>query len=87
LKGARECFETALDRAESEDEDDEHYYKQIKITVRYNLARINEALCQHDKSETLHNDFLKNCPNYIDCYLRLGWIARVRGQISGPANE
>ena len=70
LKDARECFETALDRAEAEDDE------QIIITVRSNLARINEALCQLDKSERL----------YKDCYLRLGWIARDRGQISGPAN-
>ena len=57
------------------------YYKQIMITVRYNLARINEALCQHDKAEKLYKEILMDCPNYIDCYLRLGCMARDRGQI------
>ena len=34
LDEARECFETALTRAEAEAEEDERYYKQIMITVR-----------------------------------------------------
>ena len=51
------------------------------ITVRYNLARINEALCQHDRAEKLYKEILMDCPNYIDCYLRLGCMARDRGQI------
>ena len=50
------------------------YYKQIMNTVRYNLARINEALCQHDTAEKLYKEILMDCPNYIDCYLRLGDI-------------
>ena len=37
---------------------------------RYNLARINESLCQNDKSERLYKDILMDHPNYIDCYLR-----------------
>ena len=78
---ARDCFETALSRAEAESEDDETYYKQIMITVRYNLARINEALCRHDRAEALYKEILMDCPNYIDCYLRLGCMARDRGQI------
>merc|ERR1719330_1477123 len=81
LEESRECFESALGRAEAEAEDDERYYKQIMITIRYNLARINESLCQHDKSERLYKDILMDHPNYIDCYLRLGCMARDRGQI------
>ncbi len=44
-----------------------------KLTVendRYNLARVNEALCLHDKAERIYKDILMNHPNYIDCYLR-----------------
>ena len=51
------------------------------VTVRYNLARINEGLCEHDKAEKLYKEILMDCPNYIDCYLRLGCMARDRGQI------
>ena len=40
------------------------------FVCRYNLARINESLCQHDKSERLYKDILMDHPNYIDCYLR-----------------
>jgi len=42
---------------------------------------INESLCQHDKSERLYKEILMDHPNYIDCYLRLGCMARDRGQI------
>jgi hypothetical protein len=40
------------------------------VDYRYNLARVNEALCLHDKAERIYKDILMNHPNYIDCYLR-----------------
>ncbi len=40
------------------------------VNCRYNLARVNEALCLHDKAERIYKDILMNHPNYIDCYLR-----------------
>jgi tetratricopeptide (TPR) repeat protein len=55
--------------------------KRRKPGSRYNLARVYEALCQHDKAERLYKDILMECPNYIDCYLRLGCMLRDRGQI------
>lgn len=40
-----------------------------------------EAHCTYDKAEKLYKDVLKAHPNYIDCYLRLGCMARDKGQI------
>ncbi|OAD61163.1 RNA polymerase-associated protein CTR9 like protein [Eufriesea mexicana] len=51
------------------------------VTTTYNLARLNEALCIFDKAEKLYKDILKEHPNYVDCYLRLGCMARDKGQI------
>ena len=34
LEEAKQCFETALERAEAESEEDERYYKQIMVTIR-----------------------------------------------------
>ncbi len=48
---------------------------------RYNLGRVFESLCQHDKAERLYKDIIKECPNYIDCFLRLGCMLRDRGQV------
>ena len=45
----------------------------MTFCIRYNLARINESLCQHDKSERLYKEILMDHPNYIDCYLR--WVS------------
>ncbi|VVC34791.1 Tetratricopeptide repeat,Tetratricopeptide repeat-containing domain,Sel1-like [Cinara cedri] len=53
----------------------------ISITITYNLARLLEAQCQFQKAKTLYKDILKEHPNYIDCYLRLGCMARDRNQI------
>merc|ERR1719273_737251 len=83
-KDARNHFEDGLKRAKEEAEstaEDANYYNEISITIRYNLARVLEALCQHDKAEKLYKDILLECPNYIDCYLRLGCMLRDRGQI------
>ena len=63
------------------EEDSKVYYKEISYTIRYNLARVFEALCQLDKAEQLYKAILYDCPSYIDCYLRLGCMLRDRGQI------
>jgi len=75
-----EYFQSGLDKC-AQEEEEEAYDGQIGITVRYNLARVHESLCQHDKAERLYKEILLECPNYIDCYLRLGCMLRDRGQI------
>ena len=81
MEEAMKCFEDALGRCNSLKEEDETYYNQIGITVRYNLGRVYESFCLHDKAERLYKDILLECSNYIDCYLRLGVMLRDRGQI------
>lgn len=81
LEEAKKDLEEALHRAKTEAEHDPQYYNLISVTTTYNLARLNEALCVFDKSEKLYKDILKEHPNYVDCYLRLGCMARDKGQI------
>lgn len=81
LEEAKSNLEEALTRAKSEAEHDPQYYNSISVTTTYNLARLNEALCLFDKSEKLYKDILKEHPDYVDCYLRLGCMARDKGQI------
>ncbi|RZF42744.1 hypothetical protein LSTR_LSTR007721 [Laodelphax striatellus] len=78
---AKQSFEESLARAQTEANHDPQYYNSIAVTTTYNLARLNEALCQFDISEKLYKDILKEHPNYVDCYLRLGCMARNKGQI------
>jgi RNA polymerase-associated protein CTR9 len=76
------CFEEARQRCDSEGErGDSHYYNSIAVTVSYNLARVHEAMCNYGESEKFYKDILKEHPNYVDCYLRLGCMARDKGQI------
>lgn len=81
LGEAQEKLKLAMSRARVEAEHDSQYYDSIAVTMKYNLARLNEAMCSFDVADKLYKDILKEHPNYIDCYLRLGCMARDKGQI------
>lgn len=81
LDEAKNKLEMALERAKIEAQSDPQYYDSIAVTMTYNLARLNEAMCCFDKADKLYKDILKEHPNYIDCYLRLGCMARDKGLI------
>ncbi|XP_001951487.2 RNA polymerase-associated protein CTR9 homolog isoform X1 [Acyrthosiphon pisum] len=78
---ARSKLEESLSLSKKMVEADPQYYNSIAVTTTFNLARIFEAQCQFQKAETFYKDILKEHPNYIDCYLRLGCMARDRNQI------
>ncbi|XP_063293936.1 RNA polymerase-associated protein CTR9 homolog isoform X2 [Pelobates fuscus] len=79
LGEAKKYFLASLDRAKAEGEHDEHYYNAISVTTTYNLARLYESLCEYHESEKLYKNILREHPNYVDCYLRLGAMARDKG--------
>ncbi|KAK3734151.1 hypothetical protein QZH41_017122 [Actinostola sp. cb2023] len=81
LKEAKRFYESALERSKQESHNDEGYYNAISVTTNYNLARLYEAMCEIEKAEQLYKSILREHPNYVDCYLRLGCMARNRGQI------
>ncbi|XP_055546539.1 RNA polymerase-associated protein CTR9 homolog [Wyeomyia smithii] len=81
LNEAMSKLELAIDRAKFEAQHDSQYYDSISVTMTYNLARLNEAMASFDKADKLYKDILKEHPNYIDCYLRLGCMARDKGLI------
>ncbi|EDW69381.1 RNA polymerase-associated protein CTR9 homolog [Drosophila virilis] len=81
LKLAKDTLESALKHASSEMDKDVKYYESIQVTMKYNLARLNEAMSSFDVADKLYKEILKEHPNYIDCYLRLGCMARDKGLI------
>lgn len=81
LNEAMTKLEMAIERAKIEAQHDSQYYDSISVTMTYNLARLNEAMASFDKADKLYKDILKEHPNYIDCYLRLGCMARDKGLI------
>jgi RNA polymerase-associated protein CTR9 len=81
LPEAKNKLEQALERAKNEAEHDAQYYDSISVTMTYNLARLYEEMCEFDKADKLYKDILKEHPNYIDCYLRIGCMARDKGLI------
>ncbi|CAF3361322.1 unnamed protein product [Rotaria socialis] len=78
---SRKCFEQGILYAEQAREVEPAYANSILVTMRYNLARVCEASFEFDKAETLYKDILREHPKYVDCVLRLGCMARDRGQI------
>lgn len=81
LSEAKNKLELALARSKSEAEHDSQYYDSISVTMTYNLARLYEEMCEFDRADKLYKDILKEHPNYIDCYLRIGCMARDKGLI------
>ncbi|CAG7835863.1 unnamed protein product [Allacma fusca] len=82
FKEATSNFEESLKRSlEEASKTDAPYYNSICVTTTYNMARLHEAMCQFGEAERLYKNILKDHPNYVDCYLRLGCMARDKGQI------
>ncbi|XP_033972543.1 RNA polymerase-associated protein CTR9 homolog [Trematomus bernacchii] len=79
LGEAKKYFLASLERAKAEGEHDEHYYNAISVTTSYNLARLYEAMNEFHEAEKLYKNILREHPNYVDCYLRLGAMARDKG--------
>ncbi|CAF0835802.1 unnamed protein product [Didymodactylos carnosus] len=78
---SKRCFEMGIQNADMAREAEPGYYNSILVTMRYNLARVCEASFEFDKAETLYKEILREHPKYVDCVLRLGCMARDRGQI------
>jgi len=51
LKMAKDTLESALKHATSEMDKDVKYYESIQVTMKYNLARLNEAMSSYDVAE------------------------------------
>uniref|UniRef100_A0A8C4PYM7 CTR9 homolog, Paf1/RNA polymerase II complex component n=1 Tax=Eptatretus burgeri TaxID=7764 RepID=A0A8C4PYM7_EPTBU len=79
LGEARKYYAAALERAQAEAEQDDLYYSSISVTTTYNLARLYEAMSEKQSAEPLYKGILREHPNYVDCYLRLGCLARDKG--------
>mmetsp|Transcript_20069 Transcript_20069/g.56404 ORF Transcript_20069/g.56404 Transcript_20069/m.56404 type:complete len:1084 (-) Transcript_20069:395-3646(-) len=61
------------------DEGDEVVISRENVSVVYNLARLQEVMRNFQKASKLYKEILKEHPNYVDCYMRLGCIARDSG--------
>uniref|UniRef100_A0A1I7XTC8 TPR_REGION domain-containing protein n=1 Tax=Heterorhabditis bacteriophora TaxID=37862 RepID=A0A1I7XTC8_HETBA len=78
---ARECYEEAEAKLQDDIDNGVSEGASMLVTIRYNLARCLEHLCLFDSAETMYQSILRQKENYIDCYMRLGCLARDRGQI------
>ena len=87
-------YDNAIERCETESkrenegmetsaphQQNQSYYDSILISIQYNRARLLEANHETEEATKAYKDILRQHPNYIDCFLRLGVICRDRGQI------
>ncbi|VDN57955.1 unnamed protein product [Dracunculus medinensis] len=79
-EAAKKHFEEAAEKLTAEAAD-HNEFKSINTTITYNRARCLEMLCYFEEAERLYKNILHEKPNYIDCYMRLGCLARDKGQI------
>ncbi|KAL5964577.1 hypothetical protein TSMEX_007696 [Taenia solium] len=77
----RRTVTTSGDVASSSAGGGDNYYHDLAVTVRYNQARLHEAMNRPDLAEGAYKSILLQHPTYVDCYIRLGCIARDRGQL------
>jgi RNA polymerase-associated protein CTR9 len=56
-----------------------------KITVAYNLGLVFEIRALYENAANIYNAILKQYPEYHDCVLRLGHIARTKGDFKTAA--
>lgn len=82
IEECQSLLEQSLKSAENFSEIDSDYYPGVSVTVTYNLARVHESLSHFDRAECLYKQISKEYPKYVDCYVRLGCMARAKGQIS-----
>ncbi|KAG9511169.1 putative phospholipid-transporting ATPase IM [Fragariocoptes setiger] len=81
LNDAQNYYSLALKRCEESMTENEQHYGCIIYTIKYNIGRLYEAQHNTNMAEKTYKDILKQHPNYVDCYLRLGCTERDRGQI------
>ncbi len=71
--------EQDLKRALSSDE--EQWMSPARVTLAYNLARLWEDEHHTRRAHDLYKRILNEHPAYLECYFRLGLMARARGDI------
>lgn len=74
-------YEAALTSIDADPTAASSYYSAIRVSVKYNLARLQEAMCEFNDAEKNYGEILKQYPQYTDCLLRLGCMCRDRGKI------
>lgn len=57
-------------------------FKAVNVTSTFNYARLCEQMCNFADAESLYKKITNEHPSYVDAYLRLGCLARDRGDSS-----
>lgn len=73
FEAAQENFKSAFELA------DKSEFPDSKLTVEFNIARLNDAMGDIDAAKEGYNSVLKQQPDYMDAKLRLGYLAVVTG--------
>ncbi|KAL3311004.1 protein required for normal CLN1 and CLN2 G1 cyclin expression [Cichlidogyrus casuarinus] len=77
----KQLVQLALDCLQLKGKPQTEYFQGLAISVSYNCARMLEELGQTDLAELIYRGILLEHATYTECYLRLGCIAKNRGQL------
>lgn len=75
----------ALEHGVAADRYEDVRFHARNVTITYNLARLHEDQGLHADAKALYLGILREHPNYVDCYLRLGCMARDQGLLREAA--
>lgn len=77
---AQAAFRSALDTIEQLPADElTNKMKALRVTCKFNDACLHENLFQLDLASNAYKAIIEECPDYIDAYHRLAYLARQRG--------
>ena len=76
-------YEAAINSSSADNhrDEDKAYLNAIQVTIKFNIARLHEAMSEYDIAEALYKEISLKYTSYIDCFLRLGCMCRDRGKI------
>lgn len=81
LGSAKENFNAAVEEADKSEQ------PESKLTVQFNIARVEDAMGNVEEARELYNRVLEEQPNYIDAKIRLSYLSVVTGDGDGETEE
>lgn len=71
-----------LEKKIDENSEENKKLEAIKISTLFNIAFWYETDHQYDKASSRYKEIKDKHPDYIDAFLRLAYLARMRGNIN-----
>ncbi|VVT55082.1 uncharacterized protein SAPINGB_P004418 [Magnusiomyces paraingens] len=83
-KGSYDSARLFFDMAKKAEEDGHVFHKNVKTSIQYNLARLEDASGNIEKARELYQEILDEHPDYLSARIRLAYLCLALGEQNGP---